>query len=220
LKKNQTKEVKNTSLHRYQNIFIFAVTSLLSIIRLNEGMKFISSSLTIIFWTILLLVIVQPSHQYIYTCNPSASCGCSSNPASVIRIVGGESAGTSTWAWAVSISIGGTSLCGGAVLSSSWVITAAHCMAGISASQVTVYAGSNIRYSGQSRVAARVTLHPNYASSTQVNDIALIQLSTPFTMSSTVKSICIPSVSSITLSNGEWPPANLNVCHILSSFFL
>jgi len=182
-------------------------------------MKSIFSSLTSVFWAILLLVIARPSHQYIYSCNSSASCGCSSNPASVSRIVGGESAGTSTWAWAVSISISGTSLCGGAVLSSSWVITAAHCMAGISASQVTVYAGSNIRYSGQSRVAARVIVHPNYVSTTHVNDIALIQLSTPFTMSGTVKSICIPSVNSSTLSNGEWPPANLNVYRILSSFF-
>ncbi|CAF1407794.1 unnamed protein product [Rotaria sordida] len=160
----------------------------------------------------LLFVIVQPSYQYNYSCNSSASCGCSSNSAAVTRIVGGESAGTSTWGWAVSISIRGTSLCGGAILSSSWIITAAHCVSGISASQVTVYAGSNTRYSGQSRVASSITVHPSYVNTTKVNDIALIRLSTPLTMSSsTVKIICIPYVSSATLLAGEWASADLYV---------
>ena len=130
----------------------------------------------------LLLDILQPSYQYTYPCNSSVACGCSSNPASVTRIVGGESAGSSTWGWAVSISISGTSLCGGAILSSLWIISAAHCLSGVSASQVTIYAGSNTRYSGQSRVASAITVHPSYVSSTKVNDIALIRLSTALTM--------------------------------------
>ncbi|CAF3614842.1 unnamed protein product, partial [Rotaria sp. Silwood2] len=100
----------------------------------------------------------------------------------------------------------------GAILSSSWIITAAHCVYGISASQVTVYAGSNTRFSGQSRVASSITVHPSYVSSTKINDIALIRLSTPLTMSSSaVNIICIPSISSVTLSAGEWPPADLSV---------
>jgi secreted trypsin-like serine protease len=190
------------------------------IIRSNARMKITSSCATSAMWAILLLFIIQPSHQYVYSCNSSVQCGCSSSPVSITRIVGGESAGTSTWGWAVSISIGGISLCGGAILSSSWVITAAHCMSGISPSQVIVYAGSNIRFSGQSRVASSVIIHPNYISSTHVNDIALIRLGTPFlTTSSTVKTICIPSVSSVTLSTGEWPAAGLYVSYIMSFFF-
>ncbi|CAF3204398.1 unnamed protein product, partial [Rotaria sp. Silwood2] len=175
-------------------------------------MKLTFTSITIIFFTVLLFVIIEPSYQYAYSCNSSEPCGCSSNAASVTRIVGGESAGTSTWGWAVSIFISGTSLCGGAILSSSWIITAAHCVNGIAASQVTVYAGSNTRFSGQSRVASSITVHPSYVSSTKINDIALIQLSTPLTMSSSaVKIICIPYVSSTTLSAGEGPPAGLSV---------
>ena len=171
-----------------------------------------SSSITAIFCITLVLAILQLSHQYTYRCDASASCGCSSNPASVSRIVGGESAGKSTWDWAVSISINGTALCGGAILSSSWVITAAHCLPGVSASQVIVYAGSNNLFSGQSRVASRVIVHPDYFRYTYENDIALIQLITPLDMSSSVKTICIPSVNSSILSTGEWPPANLYVC--------
>ena len=173
---------------------------------------------TNMFCAVVLLVILQPSHQYTYSCNSSAACGCSSNPASLSRIVGGESAGTSTWGWAVSLSItegSGTALCGGAILSSSWIITAAHCMAGIAASEVTVYAGSNVRYNGQSRVASRVIVHPGYVSRTKVNDIALLQLSAPLAMTTDVTTICIPSVLSSTLIDGEWPPADLTVCYII-----
>ncbi|CAF3748788.1 unnamed protein product [Rotaria sp. Silwood1] len=175
-------------------------------------MKLTFNSVTILPCTVLLFVIIQPSFQYVYSCNSTVACGCSSNAASVTRIVGGESAGTSTWGWAVSISISGTSLCGGAILSSSWIITAAHCVNRISPSQVYVYAGSNTRFSGQSRVASSITVHPSYVSSTKVNDIALIRLGTALTMSSsTVSKICIPSVSSTTLSAGEWPSAGLAV---------
>jgi hypothetical protein len=81
----------------------------------------------IILYTVFLLLLVPTSHPYSYSCDSNASCGCSSNPASVTRIVGGESAATNTWGWAVSLSLRGTSLCGGSVLSSSWIITAAHC---------------------------------------------------------------------------------------------
>jgi secreted trypsin-like serine protease len=173
----------------------------------------------IIFSIVLFMVITRQSHQYTYSCNSNAQCGCSANPASITRIVGGEAAGTSTWGWAVSISINGNSLCGGSVLSSTWIITAAHCLSGVRASQVIVYAGSNAPFSGQSRTAYRTFVHPSYVSQTKVNDIALIQLGTPLTMTSSVSSICIPSVSASTIASGEWPPAGLNVCDIMPFFF-
>ena len=175
-------------------------------------MKF--GSITTILSIVLLFVIPQSSHQYTYPCNSSAACGCSSNPASVSRIVGGESANTNTWGWAVSISISSSNLCGGAVLSSSWIITAAHCVSGALPSQVVVFAGSTTRYSDQSRVASSVLVHPGYNRETFENDIALIQLTTPLTMTSSIKSICVPSVSSATLAAGEWPSAGLYVCSI------
>ncbi|CAF4189186.1 unnamed protein product [Adineta steineri] len=165
-------------------------------------------------WVTFLFITIAPSYQYTYSCNSSVTCGCSSGSQSVTRIVGGETAGANNWGWAVSIKIGtatGTALCGGSILSSTWIITAAHCMSGVAASKVTIYAGSSARFAGQSRAASSITVHPSYNSGTKANDIALIQLGTPLTMSTAVKPVCIPSVSSATLAAGEWPPANLYV---------
>ena len=141
------------------------------------------------------------------------------------RIVGGEAAETSTWGWAVSIYIAPGYLCGGSILSSTWIITAAHCVVTTNASQITVYAGSNARWSGQSRVGSVLVVHPSYNSATKENDIALIQVSSAFTMSDpNVKILCMPSVSSATLAAGEWPPAGLYVSdpvlHLLASLKL
>ena len=128
------------------------------------------------------------------------------------RIVGGETAGTSTWGWAVSIYIAPGYLCGGSILSSSWIITAAHCMVMTNASQVTIYAGSNARWSGQSRSVSRLFVHPGYDAVTKQNDIALLQLATPLnTLDPNVKIICMPSISAAVLAAGEWPPAGLYV---------
>jgi Trypsin len=175
-----------------------------------------------LFSMIILLIVIRSSYQVVYPCNSSASCGCSTNPVSISRIVGGEAARTATWSWAVSISIG-NSLCGGSILSSSWVITAAHCVNGQSASKITVYAGSNTRFSGQSRAVSKIIVHSNYNSGTHVNDIALLQLTTSFSMTDgLVKPVCLPSVSSTILGAGEWPPAGTTVSNSFPSciFFI
>lgn len=165
-----------------------------------------------IFALILFLVAIERTSSSTYTCNSNAACGCSTNPATLGKIVGGEAAGSQTWGWAVSLRIG-NSLCGGSIIAASWVLTAAHCVDGNTASQITVYAGSNAKLAGtQVQTVSSITAHPNYNSATYVNDIALLQLSSPLNLvSSGVSAICIPSVSAGTLSAGEWPPAGTTV---------
>ena len=164
---------------------------------------------------ILLLLVafyIKHSHQVAYTCNSTAACGCSTSTASVTRIVGGEVAGSNTWGWAVSIQLGSGGLCGGAIIASQWILTAAHCLTSVTASQVTVYAGSNTKWSGQIRTVSAIYIHSSYNSGTKRNDIALLRLSSALNMSDpNVKIACIPSVSSSVLSAGEWPPANVDV---------
>ena len=174
------------------------------------------------FLAILLLSIVDLSHQTVYSCDLTASCGCSSQPVSTSRIVGGETAASGTWGWAVSISINGASLCGGSIISSSWVITAAHCVSGSMASRITIYAGSNQRWVGtQTRTVSRVIVHSSYDSLNFVNDIALLQLASPLNMSDpNVRTICLPSVSTSTLASGEWPSVATTVSDSFLPFIL
>lgn len=110
------------------------------------------------------------------------------------EIVGGTAAALGAWPWQVKLSIveGGSSyLCGGSLLSDQWVVTAAHCIdnAGttVSPSAVTVRAGSlSLDSGGQLVGVSRIIKHSSYVSSTKDNDIALLQLSSPVTLSSTV----------------------------------
>ena len=177
-------------------------------------------SVRIISVLLLLLISAALTSSTVYSCNSAAPCGCSNRPVSLTRIVGGETAGTSTWGWAVSLSINRNSLCGGTILSSEWILTAAHCVDTVQASQITVYAGSNIKYAGQSRIGSRLIVHPSYNTVTKENDIALLKLDRPLTMSDLgVTVICMPVVNSSTLAIGEWPPINRNVSSLLSDLF-
>jgi hypothetical protein len=171
---------------------------------------------------IILLGTLRSSHQTVYSCNSSVSCGCSTNSTTVSRIVGGENATSAAWGWAVSISIADLYLCGGSIISSSWIITAAHCVYnGYTASQITIYAGSTFRFSGtQTSTGANLFIHPSYDPSTYVNDIALLELTTPLIMSDPdVSTICLPIISSSILAAGEWPPVGTSVSYSFSSLF-
>lgn len=171
---------------------------------------------------IMSLAAVRITSQTLYSCNTTTVCGCSSNPALVSRIVGGETAGIATWSWTVSLSIASNYLCSGSILSSSWIITAAHCVYDTIGSSIIVYAGSNIRWTGtQSRSVSRVIVHSKYNSANYTNDIALLQLTTPLDMNDlNVSTICMPLVDSTILASGEWPPANTTVSFFLSSIVI
>ncbi|CAF0936786.1 unnamed protein product [Rotaria sordida] len=148
----------------------------------------------ILFCMLIFLCIVQSSAQAVYTCNSNASCGCSTNSTTVNRIINGETAEATAWSWTVSLLIEFSYFCGGSILSDSWIITAAHCMEKVKPSDVIVYAGSNIRFTAYT------------------NDIALIELSFPLNMmDSSIHTLCLPSVHSSILANGEWPVPNTTV---------
>ena len=70
-------------------------------------------------------------------CGGDGSRQCGYKPSS--RIVRGEEAPPGAWPWQAQIRTpGGFTFCGGTLVATQWVVTAAHCVPGASPSQINV----------------------------------------------------------------------------------
>ncbi|UJR27560.1 hypothetical protein I4U23_008842 [Adineta vaga] len=151
-----------------------------------------------------------------YSCLSNETCGCSLNSAVLTKIVGGEQAGTDTWGWAVSLRSGNNHICGGSLISSIYVLTAAHCLSSArTLSSLTVNIGSKyLTIIHQQRSIGKIYIHKDYNTINFVNDIAIIQVLTPFDMNDrSIALICLPSSTAIA-TNIEYPPVGISVVAI------
>ena len=152
------------------------------------------------------------SGQATFSCNASAPCGCSARPAVVSRLLNGEIAPDQTWGWAVSLLLNNSYVCGGVLISSSWVLTSVGCLDAYRPPEVVVFAGTNVLFgTKQFRLASRLILHPEVNWNTGVNDIALIMVASPFNMSDpAISLICLPSVTTT-----DYPPIDSSVSSVV-----
>jgi len=104
------------------------------------------------------------------------------------RIVGGSEAEDHSHPWQASLEMRGSHICGASIISNEWLVTAAHCVDGSRASQLTVaVAEHDLDVSGErTHQVSKIVMHENYNGNGAgfPNDIALLKVSTPINLNS------------------------------------
>ncbi|XP_053908170.1 acrosin-like isoform X3 [Cuculus canorus] len=120
------------------------------------------------------------------------------------RVVGGRDAQAGAWPWIVSIQspweAGTGHICGGSLIGTQWVLTAAHCFTeAMNTEMWRVVAGAtDLTQLGpevQIRSIKQIFVHENYNNISQRNDIALLELDQPVQCSSHVQLACLPNAT-------------------------
>uniref|UniRef100_A0A8C5WF19 Peptidase S1 domain-containing protein n=1 Tax=Leptobrachium leishanense TaxID=445787 RepID=A0A8C5WF19_9ANUR len=115
------------------------------------------------------------------------------------RIVGGKDARKGKWPWQVLLQFKKLPVCGGSLLSESWVMTAAHCFE--SSDDVSLYrvflGAHQLSHLDDANVVSmqvkRIITHPDFLYEGSSGDIALVELEKPVQYSSYILPICLPS---------------------------
>ncbi|XP_058121489.1 chymotrypsin-2-like [Anopheles ziemanni] len=106
------------------------------------------------------------------------------------RVVGGADAEPGAAPFQVSLQTLFGHSCGGAIVASKWVATAAHCVYGSKPSQMTVLAGTNLLNSGgQKHEVEAFFYHSRYNKPTFHNDVALVKVTKAFEFNEFVQPI-------------------------------
>ncbi|KAL1123628.1 hypothetical protein AAG570_002704 [Ranatra chinensis] len=115
------------------------------------------------------------------------------------RIVGGRRADPHEFPWLVLLSHAGTPYCGGALITSHHVLTAAHCLYGRKMSDIMVTLGEHDRKRDDdgwviTRGVAHMAIHNNFSLAKIQNDIGIITMDQPVNISTAeIATACLPT---------------------------
>ncbi|XP_031431974.1 trypsin-3-like [Clupea harengus] len=109
-----------------------------------------------------------------------------------IRLVGGHECRRHSVPYQASLNAG-QHFCGGSLISSQWVVSAAHCYTRRIQVRLGEHSLSSNEGTEQLIDSAKIIKHPNYNPNNLDNDIMLIKLSRPATLNRYVKTVALPS---------------------------
>ncbi|KAL2807830.1 trypsin-like cysteine/serine peptidase domain-containing protein [Aspergillus granulosus] len=113
-------------------------------------------------------------------------------------IVGGEEATIEEYPYQIQLLSNGRLICGGSIISTQYVVTAAHCTDGASASSLSIRAGSSSSSGGGTVVdVSSIAQHPSYDSATTDNDISILTLAGELTFGAGIQAVNLPTSSAL-----------------------
>ncbi|KFP80848.1 Serine protease 55, partial [Acanthisitta chloris] len=107
--------------------------------------------------------------------------------------------------WHVSVQSHGKHICGGTIISASWILTAAHCFEEELPPDLTVVVGGiDLSLQLEEHKPDSLILHENFSRTSMQNDIALILLNSPIKFSGEKIPICLPFTYNINAWQDCW----------------
>ncbi|KAI7812912.1 transmembrane protease serine 4b [Triplophysa rosa] len=124
----------------------------------------------------------------------SLSCSDCGEVVAEDRIVGGVDTEIDQWPWQVSLQWNHKHMCGGALLSTIWIVSAAHCFTGRTRelSRWTVVMGQTELENAKGVTVEHIVVHKDYSRLTNDFDIAMLKLTWAVTLKESIWPVCLP----------------------------